>query len=156
MQDQLKWFFVLHSLEIIFSFLIKMSLLEAQKNLHFSSPWEFKHLHVGLFLLCLKYPSYFPLQTGTYIDYFVEIFLKFSTKSSRGTFSYWDHFSPLSYQHSFQIFGILKTRVYTRNRLGFLGGADFIFDPLTSISCHGKISGDINSTIILKMQKAQV
>ena len=28
MQDQLKWFFVLRSLEIIFSFLIKMSLLK--------------------------------------------------------------------------------------------------------------------------------
>ena len=42
MQDQLKWLFDLCSLEIIFSFLIKMSSLKALEIefAFFSSPWE--------------------------------------------------------------------------------------------------------------------
>ena len=48
-------------------------------------------------------------------------------KNSRGAFNYWDDFSSLCYLHSFQIFGILKTRILTLTRLGSFWG-DVIFD----------------------------
>ena len=51
------------------------------RNCIFSSPWESQGSHTGSFLLCFTYLPQFPLQTDTYINEFVEIFLKLSTKT---------------------------------------------------------------------------
>ena len=74
-------FFVLHFSEVIFSFLIKQSRQKAIEieTAFFHSPVPGSH--TGSFLLCLTYPSYLPLQTNTYIDELVEIFLKLSMKT---------------------------------------------------------------------------
>ena len=51
------------------------------RNCIFSSPWESQRSHIGSFLLYSTYPPYFPLQTDTYINELVEIFLKLPTKT---------------------------------------------------------------------------
>ena len=83
MQHYFKRFFVLHSSEAIFSFLIKKSRQKAIdiEIAFFSFPWESQGSHIGSFLLCFTYPSLLPLQNDTYIDELVEIILKLSMKT---------------------------------------------------------------------------
>ena len=59
MQYYFKRFFVLHSSEVIFSFLIKKSRQKAIKIeiAFFPFPLESQGSHIGPFLLCLTYPS---------------------------------------------------------------------------------------------------
>ena len=57
-------------------------------------------------------------------------------KNSRGAFNYWDDFSSLCYQRSFQIFSILKTGILTLIRLGysFWGGMSFFTFLLSAVA----------------------
>ena len=77
-----KRFFALHSSEVIFSFLIKKSRLKAIEIeiAFFHSLGNPKGRTLDHFL-CFTYPSQLPLQTDTYIDELVEIFLKLSMKT---------------------------------------------------------------------------
>ena len=105
MQCYFKRFFVLHSSEVIFSFLLKKSGQKAVEieTAFFSFPWESRGSHIGSFPFCFTYPSELPLQTDTYIDELVEIFLKLSMKTvyyyysqvmnENSAFNYWDGFS---------------------------------------------------------------
>ena len=54
---------------------------DRNRNCIFSFPRESKGSHIGSFILCFTYPSYLPLQTDTYIDELLEIFLKLSMKT---------------------------------------------------------------------------
>ena len=83
MQDYVKWYFVLSSLEMIFSFLIKKLRLKAIER-------ETAFLHslgdpMGRKLYYFLYASHIhillPLQSDTYINELVEIFLKLSLKT---------------------------------------------------------------------------
>ena len=47
------------------------------RNCIFSFPWESQGSHIGSFLLCFTYP----IQTDTYVNELVEIFLKLSMKT---------------------------------------------------------------------------
>ena len=51
------------------------------RNCIFSFPWRSQGTHIGSFLLCFTYPSQLPLQTATYMDELLEIFLKLSMKT---------------------------------------------------------------------------
>ena len=51
------------------------------RNCIFSFPWKSQGSLIGSFLLCFTYPSQLPLQTDTYIDELVEIFLKLPVKT---------------------------------------------------------------------------
>ena len=81
MQYYFKWFFVFHSSEVICSFLIKKAKSDRNRNCIFSFLWESQGTHIGSFLLCFTYLSWLPLQTDTYINDLVEIFLKLSMKT---------------------------------------------------------------------------
>ena len=83
MQYYVKQFFVLYSSEVIFSFLVRQSRQKAieRENCIFSFPCESQGSHIGSFLLCFTYPSWLSLQTNTYIDQLVEIFLKLSVET---------------------------------------------------------------------------
>ena len=70
MEDYFKRFSVLRSSEVIFSFLIRMSMLKA--------------IDFGLFLLCFTNPSQFLQQTDINIEESVEIFRKLSMKTVQG------------------------------------------------------------------------
>ena len=101
LQNHFKRLFVLCSSEMIFSFVIEMlmsKVLEIE-TAFFSFPWESQGSHVGLFLLCFTYPSQLPLQTDTYLDELLKIFLKLSTKTVQVHL-----ITGTTLEHSLQIF----------------------------------------------------
>ena len=89
MQYYFKRFFVLHSSEVIFSFLIKTSRQKAiEIEIAFFDPPGLIPLEIPRVARTLDHFFYashirhnFPLQTDTYISELVEVFLKLSTKT---------------------------------------------------------------------------
>ena len=82
MQYYYKRFFVLHSSEAIFSFLIKKSKQKAIEIVisFFHCLGNPRVAHWIISFMLHTYPSYLPQQTDTYIDELVEIFLTLSMK----------------------------------------------------------------------------
>ena len=84
MQYYFKRFFVLHSSEVTFSFLIKTSrqkAIEIEIALFFHSLGNLKARTFDHFLYASHIRHNFPLQTDTSVDKLVEIFLKLSMKT---------------------------------------------------------------------------
>ena len=83
MQYYFKRFFVLHSSEVIFSFLIKKSRQKAIEIeiAFFNSLGNPKSHTLDHFFYASHICHNFPLQTDTYIDELIEIFLKLSMKT---------------------------------------------------------------------------